>query len=166
MYSWADYAIVIVFVASALFGFWRGFVKEALSLVTWLVAIFLAWKFAWTVEPMLGEWIAAPELKLWAARVVILVLVLIAGGLLAWAVRAFIRVTGLSGPDRLLGALFGLARGALIVGLAVIGIQMAELDQDPWWQQARFRPLGDQLADAVRYYGSIGGQYLREQEIV
>src|SRR5690606_40030873 len=90
MGSWADYAIVIVCAASAVFGLWRGFVKEAFSLVTWLVAILCAWKFSWVVEPMLGEWIAQPGLKLWTARLAVLVLVLIAGGVIGWLVRAIV----------------------------------------------------------------------------
>ena len=166
MASWADYAIVIICTASAVFGLWRGFVKEAFSLVTWLVAIFLAWKFAWVLEPMLGEWIAEPGLKLWAARAGILVLVLIAGGVLGWLVRAVVHTTGLGGMDRLLGGAFGFARGVVIVGLAVIGLELAGLDGDPWWQEARLRPLSNRAADAIRYYGSLGGEYLREQELL
>ena len=166
MLSWADYAIIVVCLASAAFGLWRGFAKEALSLATWLVAIFLAWKFSWLVEPMLERWIAAPELRLWASRALVLILALLAGGVVAWLVRELIRHTGLSGPDRALGGVFGLARGVLIVGLAVIGLQLAGLDQDPWWQQARLRPIGDRIAEGIRYYGSLGGAYLRDQEIV
>jgi membrane protein required for colicin V production len=166
MLTWADYAIVFTCAASAVFGLWRGFVKEAFSLATWLAAIFLAWKFAWVLDPMLGEWIAEPGLKLWAARAAILILVLIAGGLIGWAVRAVVHTTGLGGMDRLLGGAFGFARGVLIVGLAVIGLELAGLDQDPWWQESRLRPLANQVADGVRYYGSLGSAYLREQEIV
>ncbi|MFO7286003.1 MAG: CvpA family protein [Gammaproteobacteria bacterium] len=166
MGSWADYAIVIVCAASAVFGLWRGFVKEAFSLVTWLVAILCAWKFSWVVEPMLGEWIAQPGLKLWTARVAVLVLVLIAGGLVGWLVRAIVHTTGLGGVDRILGGAFGFVRGVVIVGLAVIGLQLSGLDQDPWWQEARLRPLSSRVADAIRYYGSLGGEYLREQELL
>ena len=164
MLTWADYAIVITCAASGLFGLWRGFVKEAFSLATWLVAIFLAWKFAWVLEPMLGDWITEPGLKVWAARAAILILALIAGSLIGWFVRALIHTTGLGGMDRLLGGAFGVARGVLLVGLAVMGLELAGLDQDPWWQQARFRPWANQVAEGIRYYGSIGSAYLREQE--
>jgi membrane protein required for colicin V production len=166
MLSSADYAIIAVCGLSAVFGLWRGFVREAFSLVTWLVAIFLAWRFAWVLEPMLAEWIAEPGLRLWAARIVILLLALIVGGLISRAIRAVVHFTGLGGMDRLLGGAFGLARGVLIVGLAVIGLEMAGLHQDPWWQEARLRPLSNRVAEGIRYYGSIGSAYLREQEIV
>jgi membrane protein required for colicin V production len=83
----------------------------------------------------------------------------------SWLARTLIRATGLSGLDRLLGGAFGLVRGALIVGLVVIGLQSAGLDQDPWWQQARLKPYGDRVATGIRYYAELGSRYLQEQEL-
>jgi len=164
--SWADLFIILICVASSAFGFWRGFAKEALSLATWLAAIWLAWRFTWMVEPMLGTWEAMPELRVWAARIIIFVVVLVAGGLVAWSVRALIRQTGLTSTDRTLGGLFGLARGALIVGLAVIGMELMGIDSDPWWQEASLRPLSTQIAEGIRYYAELGNRYLLEQDLV
>jgi membrane protein required for colicin V production len=162
--SWIDYAILAIAVASAAFGFWRGFVKEAIALVTWLVAILLAWQGAWIVEGRLGEWTAAPELRIWAARAIIFIAVLIAGGLLAWLMRALIRSTGLSSTDRALGALFGLARGALLAGLIAIVIDLAELDDESWWAGARLRPFCEQVAQGIIYYARLGRQYLEGED--
>lgn len=134
--------------------------------MTWLAAIWLAWRFTWLVEPMLGEWVAAPELKIWAARIVIFVIVLVAGGLVAWFVRELIRHTGLSSTDRTLGGLFGLARGALIIGLMAIGVQLLGMQGDPWWQESRLRPYCDRIAEGIRYYAELGGRYLEEQDLV
>lgn len=64
---WADALIVLICILSGVVGFWRGFAKEAVSLATWLAAIWLAWRFTWLIEPMLGDWLAQPELKLWTA---------------------------------------------------------------------------------------------------
>jgi membrane protein required for colicin V production len=161
--TWADYLIIFICFASAAFGFWRGFAKEALALASWLAAIWLAWRIGSLIEPMLGEWTAAPELRIWAARAIILVVVLVAGGLIAWFARALVRHTGLSSTDRSLGALFGLARGLLIVGLGAIGIELLGLDADSWWQDAKLRPLSDQIAEGIRYYAELGGQFLDEQ---
>ncbi|HEX6995583.1 MAG TPA: CvpA family protein [Gammaproteobacteria bacterium] len=166
MLTWADYAIIATCVGSAAFGLFRGFVKEAFSLVTWLAAILAAWKLAWVLDPMLGAWIAEPGLRLWIGRAAILILVLIAGGLIGWVLRALVHTTGLGGMDRLLGGAFGFARGVLIVGLAVIGLETAGLDGDAWWLESRLRPLSSRVAEGIRYYGSLGSAYLREQEIV
>ncbi len=164
--SWADFAILLVFLASTLFGLWRGFAREALSLATWLAAIWLAWRFSWIVEPWLGEWNAVPELKIWAARAIVFVLVLIAGGVAMWLTSALIRHTGLTGTDRTLGGIFGFARGALIFGLIVIGLELFGLDENGWWQQAAFREYGDQIASGIRYYAEIGARYAEQYELV
>lgn len=161
-----DYVIVAVCIISAGLGFLRGFTKEALSLVTLLAAIWLAWRFAWVVEPYLGDWAGTPDARIWVGRIVIFILVLALGALASWLARTLIKATGLSGLDRLLGGVFGLARGALIVGLVVIGLQSAGLDQDPWWQQARLKPYGDRVAAGIRYYAEIGSRFLQEQELV
>ena len=164
--SWVDLLIIVGCFASAAFGAWRGLAKEALSLVTWLAAIWIAWRFTWLVEPMLGEWVVAPELKIWVARAVIFVLVLAGGGLIAWLVREIIKHTGLSNTDRVLGSLFGFGRGAIIVGLGVIVLQLSGLDEDPWWQEAKLRPYGDRIAEGIRHYAALGSRYLQEQDLV
>ncbi|MCZ6498582.1 MAG: CvpA family protein [Gammaproteobacteria bacterium] len=158
--SWVDWLIVLGCLGSAGFGFWRGFAQEALSVIVWLAAIWLAWRFTWVIEPLLGNWVVAPELKIWVARAVIFLLILILGGLIGWFVRELMRHTGLKGTDRVLGSLFGLVRGVLIVGLAVIILEFMGLDQDPWWQEARLGSFGERVAGGIRYYAALGSSYL------
>jgi membrane protein required for colicin V production len=152
--------IVVGCLGSAGFGFWRGFAQEALSVIIWLAAIWLAWRFTWVIEPLLGDWVVAPELKIWAARAVIFLLILIAGGLLAWFVRELLRHSGLNSTDRLLGSLFGFVRGVIIVGLVVIGLEYAGLDQDPWWQEAKLSPYSERVAGGIRYYAALGSRLI------
>jgi len=161
-----DYVIVFLSLISVAVGVWRGFTTEALSLVTLLAAIALAWTFAGRLEPSLGSWASSVEVRLWAARVIIFVAVLVIGGLVSWLARKFVRHTGLSGLDRTLGAAFGLARAAVLVGLAVIVLQFAELDQESWWQEAQLRPYAERVAAAVKYYAELGTRYLQEQPAV
>jgi membrane protein required for colicin V production len=158
-----DYVIVFLVLVSSLVGIWRGFTTEALSLVTLLAAIGLAWTFAGAVEPALGNWVSEAEVRLWAARFIIFVSVLLIGGLVSWLARKLVRHSGLTGLDRTLGAAFGLLRAAVVVGLAVIVLQFAELDQEPWWQEARLRPYAERVAVAVKYYAELGTRYLQEQ---
>ncbi len=161
-----DYLIVGGCLVSAGIGFWRGFTKEALSLITLLAAIWLAWRFAFVVEPYLGDWAGGADARIWAARVIVFVLVLVAGALISWLARMLIRHSGLSGVDRLFGAVFGLLRAAVLVGLAVIVLEMAGMDQDRWWQQARLKPYADRAAAAVRYYAELGTRYLEDRQVV
>jgi len=160
--------LVIVFLAliSALVGVWRGFAVESLSLLTLLAAIGLAWTFAGTLEPALGSWASAVEVRLWTARVIIFVIVLVIGGLVSWVARKLIRHTGLSGLDRTLGAAFGVVRAAVLLGLSVIVLQFVEVDQESWWQDARLRPYAERIAEAVKYYAELGTRYLQEQPAI
>jgi membrane protein required for colicin V production len=161
-----DYVILLLTLVSVVVGVWRGFTTEALSLITLLAAIALAWTFAGALEPSLGSWVSAVEVRLWTARVIIFVAVLVIGGLVSWLARKLVRHTGLSGLDRTLGAGFGLLRAALLIGLAVIVLQFAELDQESWWQGARLRPYAESVAAAVKYYAELGTRYLQEQPAV
>jgi|KBSMisStaDraftv2_1062788.scaffolds.fasta_scaffold44955_2 membrane protein required for colicin V production len=156
-----DYIILLVLVVSAGVGVWRGFVKEALSLLTLLVAIWLAWRFATLVAPKLSNWAADQDVRIWIARGIIFALALIVGALVSWLARQLIRHTGLSGVDRMLGAAFGFARGVLIVGLLVLALDFLDLDQDGWWQSARFRPYAEQVAAAVKKYAELGTRYVQ-----
>lgn len=158
-----DYVILFLALVSAAVGVWRGFTTEALSLITLLAAIGLAWTFAGQLEPSLGGWASAVEVRLWAARLIIFVSVLVIGGLISWLARKLIRHSGLSGLDRTLGAAFGLLRAAVLVGLAVIVLQFAELDQESWWREARLRPHAERAATAVKYYAELGTRYLQQQ---
>src|SRR5688500_2790271 len=137
-----------------------------MSIITLLAAIGLAWTFAGQLEPRLGEWAPAGEVRLWVARVIIFVVVLVIGGLVSWVARKLIRHTGLSGLDRTLGGAFGVLRAAVLLGLSVIVLQYVEIDQEPWWQEARLRPHAERIAEAVKYYAELGSRYLQEQPAI
>ena len=157
----ADLVIVLVCVVSAGIGVWRGFVKEALSLLTLLAAIWLAWRFANVFAPTLANWASNPEVRVWVARVIVFALAIVVGAAVSWAARQVIRHTGLSGVDRMLGGAFGFVRGVLIVGLLVLVLDFMALDQRDWWQTARLRPYAEQVAAAVKKYAELGTRYVQ-----
>ena len=66
------------------------------------------------------------------------------------------------GLDRMLGAVFGLVRGAEIVGFSVMLAQAAELDAEPWWQVSRLLPIGENMADVLRGYVDAGREIIEE----
>ncbi len=141
-----DMLIVGVIAMSALIGLFRGFFPELLSLLTWVVAVWTGWNFSDLVEPYLTGKLNSPFLELWVSRGVIFVAVLLIGGLIGQLVALLIRKTGLSGTDRSLGLLFGLVRGVVIFGVAVLFAGMLDLSDEPWWQDSQAIPYGERVA--------------------
>lgn len=145
-----DYALLAVVALSTLVGLLRGFFREAMSLLIWVGAIWLAGRFAADVAPYLVEYIGSAPLRLWAARGLLLVGVLIAGGILTSLLAMALRGSALGGTDRAVGMVFGLARGLLLAGLAIVVMQLAGLSDEPWWQQSKLIPYAAPVADALR----------------
>jgi membrane protein required for colicin V production len=146
----ADVLILLVLLASTIFGLLRGFVREAVSLVFWLVAIWAAWKFGPLIEPHLGGLLADPAVSPWVGRLVVLILVLLVGTIVGLLMRHFTSSVGLGPLDRVLGLLFGLVRGSVLVGLMIIGAELVHLNHEPWWTQSKLVPYGETMGDWLR----------------
>lgn len=158
----ADYLILGVLVISLLLGFFRGFLREAISLIAWLGGLWLAWRFAYLVEPHLGGLVAEPPASTWVARALIFVGVILVGWLVASLLAYFIR-PGLSLLiDRLLGLFFGLVRGAVVLAVLVILGQIAELDDVAWWRESRLMPHVVDFAGWVQSFAAAGRGYLED----
>lgn len=149
----ADYIIVGVVAVSVILGVVRGFVREAVALLSWLIGIWVAWRFSGFLHPYLGGALESPEQKAWAARVIILVLVLLAGALIG-AILGWVTNTaaGLSILDRVLGFVFGLTRGALLVGVGVMVGHALELHGESWWKRATLMPYAEYVGDWLEDY--------------
>ncbi len=158
-----DYLLTGAVLLSMLFGSVRGFLRESVALLGWLVGLWLAWRYAGHVEPYLGGALAGTPLQVWVARMLVLLAVVMAGWLLGSLLSYIVQRSGLTlGVDRLLGAIFGLVRGAVIVGFAVMLGQAAELDGEPWWRASRLLPLGENMADVLRGYVETGREIIGE----
>jgi membrane protein required for colicin V production len=158
-----DYIIAAAVGLSVLFGAVRGFLRESVALLGWLVGLWLAWRYAYVVEPYLGGALDGTELQSWAARAIVLLAVVtaswIVGGMLSWLVQR----SGLTlGVDRLLGGLFGLVRGAVIVGFVVMLGQAAELQGEGWWRESKLMPLGQEMASVLRGYVGTGSKLVTD----
>lgn len=135
--NWADWAIIGILALSSGIGLIRGFVKEALSLVVWVAAVIIAKTFSPQLAVLLKDAIETPSLRQLTAFAILFVLTLLIGAMANYLVGALVKITGLSGTDRLLGVLFGVARGFLIVMLIIVFLpSILAVDQDPWWQES------------------------------
>ncbi len=158
-----DYCLAATVLLSMVFGAVRGFLRESVALLGWLVGLWLAWRYAYVVEPFLGGAIAGTELQTWAARIIVLIAVVIVSWLLGGLLDYLVQRSGLTlGVDRLLGALFGLVRGAVIVGFAVMLGQAAQLGSESWWRDSRILPLGEEMSSVLRGFVEAGRQLVEE----
>ena len=146
-FTWVDWAIIAVIAVSSLISLRRGFFKEALSLLTWIVAGVVAWMFGGALSQHLDGFIDTPSMRVIAACAILFVVTLLVGALINFLIGELIRVTGLSGTDRFLGMVFGAARGALLVVVLVGLVSLAPVQQDQWWQQSTLLPHFLMVAD-------------------
>ena len=144
-----DIVIAIAALASVGVGWFRGIVKEAMSIAALLVAIWAAMHLGPYASGWLGGTMDSTELQLWAGRFLVFVVILAVGALLGWGVSKIVHLSGLSGTDRALGGSFGLIRAILLLGLFVLGGRYTGFDADLWWLESRFIPYGEYVADWI-----------------
>jgi membrane protein required for colicin V production len=154
-----DYIILAIIVISAVMGLVRGLLREAIAVITWFLAIVLAWIFAPSLEPLLGGILEGSPLRIWAARTIIFVGVLLLGGAISVVLGHYVRVSMFAGMDKFLGFVFGIIRGVVIVGAFTIVIQAMRMDEDPRWKNSRLMPYASGVASALR--GIVGEQLER-----
>jgi membrane protein required for colicin V production len=146
----ADYVIVAAILLSAVIGAARGFLREAISFAAWVIALFVAWHFSDLVEPHLGGLLAGSDVRPWAARVIIVLLLLVLGSVVGALLAHFVRLSIFSGTDRLLGFAFGMLRGFVLLGVFVILGQLLRLQGELWWGHSTLIPYGESIANGVR----------------
>jgi len=146
---WVDFAIIGIIALSAVIGLARGFIREVLSLAIWVVAVFAAWTFHRPLAEQLTPWLSTPSVRIGVAFIILVLVVLILGAILGQILTTLIEKTGLTGTDRLLGVVFGAARGALLVAVLVYLAALTPMPDDPWWKESQlighFQTLADRM---------------------
>jgi len=145
-----DYFVLLAIVVSAAVGAMRGFLREAVALGAWVVALFIAWHFSDLIAPHLGGLMSGSTVRPWAARVIIVVLVLLIGAAVGAMLAHFVRLSIFSGMDRLLGFAFGIVRGFVLLGVFVILGQLLRLQDETWWRHSMLIPYGESIANGLR----------------
>ena len=129
---------------SVIIGIVRGFVKEAISIAALLFAIWAALYFGPGIGEISDSWITSEELQMWFGRILVFAVILSLGGLLGWGISKLVRLSVLSGMDRLAGSIFGAARGVLLVALFIIGGEFAGFGK---------RRIGREVRDQASGFG-------------
>ncbi len=145
-----DYAVFAIVGFSVLLSIIRGLVREVLALAAWAIAFVVAWLFGGELAALMPDEIPTMELRLLAGFATVFFLVLLAMSLVAVAASQLVKSAGLSVEDRMFGAVFGLARGLLVVMALVLAAGATSLPAEPVWREATLRPLLERAALGVR----------------
>lgn len=156
--NWADWTIIAIIAISSLMSLRRGFVREAISLLTWVSAFVLARLFSPSLSVLLESYVVTPSLRLLAAFAILFIITLIAGALVGALFSALVNATGLTSSDRVLGMGFGAVRGGLVVVVIVALLGMTPAVQDHWWTESELIPHFVLLEDWTRRVASDVGE--------
>src|SRR5512147_4782 len=134
--SWLDYAAAGVFAGSLVLGAWRGLVREVLSILGWVIAFLAANLLAGPLGPAMPQAIPTPELRVAAAYVAVFVGSLLVTSLVGLLLSKIVKAVGLGGVDRALGAVFGAARGLLILLAAAMLAGLTSAPRQGYWRDS------------------------------
>ena len=135
-----DWAVIGTVVLSMLLAYVRGFTRELIALLAWVLGFFAALAFSPIVGAWLPEFGGTPVLRYIVAFVALMILAIVLGALVAWPLSTVIRKSGLGFVDRFLGALFGVVRGGVVVLAFVLVAGLTTLPRQDWWQNAALAP--------------------------
>ena len=148
--SWLDLVILGVIALSALISLIRGFVKESISLVTWIVAGVLAFRYFSPMASLLEPCVESPTVRNVAGFGILFVVTLIIGAVVNFIMSQLVSKTGLSGTDKALGVVFGAARGVLIVTMIVLLASLTPMPEASWWQDSVTVDFFQQIAEWLK----------------
>lgn len=134
--NWADWALIVIISLSSLMSLRRGFIREALSLVTWVVAFVVARSFHLHAQTLLVGVVDQPVLRVIAAFCGLFIGTLLIGAGINFVVAALIRITGLTPLDRILGVFFGLTRGLVLTVVMIAVLRLSPLAESDWWKSS------------------------------
>lgn len=150
--NWVDYSFLVIIAISVVISIWRGFTKEALSLAGWIIAFWIAMVFAADLGHLLDSYISEPSMRLAVGFAILFLATLLLAALVNHLASELIKKTGLSGTDRMIGVLFGVGRGVLVIAVLVLIGGLTPLPQDSWWQQSGLMHYFQDIAVWLRNY--------------
>lgn len=139
-----DFTVIAILAVSLLFGLLRGLVYEVLSLIGWPIAFVLSKLFAGSIAPMMPG--PQESVRMILAYTVVFISALILWGVLAWLISRLAKAVGLGLMDRILGGLFGLLRGVLVVLVLVWLAGLTRIPEQPFWRAAQMSRTAEDTA--------------------
>lgn len=151
VFNQVDIVILIITVLSSAFGLWRGLIKEVLSLLTWVAALLVSRVYSEPLAGLMTGMIDNDGIRYVSAFAILFVIVMMLGTFLNFLISKLLNVTGLKFADRLLGAVFGVARGVIIV-LVILFVASMFASETQLWQQSQLIPYGMDLIEKSQVF--------------
>jgi len=145
-----DYAVLLIIALSVTLSIIRGAVRDVLSLAAWILAFWAAQTYTVEFAALLPESLSNTSLRLMSGFAVVFLSVLLVMSLVAVLCSKLVKASGLSLADRSLGAVFGLARGFLMVLILVLLAGLTSLPKQPTWKNALFSSQLERVATYVK----------------
>jgi len=145
-----DIIVLAIIGVSVVWGVFRGLVREVLALVAWVVAFLVANLLAPDAAKLLPQAIASEEIRLLVSFVVVFIVVLVGLSVLAILASKLIKIVGLGPADRVVGGVFGLARGVLVVMILVLLAGLTTLPRQSTWRDAALRGPLEACAEYIK----------------
>lgn len=148
----ADAAILTVALLSAAIGVYRGFIRETLSLIAWILAFWAAFSYAEPASARFAPYIESPQLQVVAAFSALFVVTLLVLSAISYLLYRLLRVSGIVGTDRILGGLFGVVRAVVLVAIVLLLARLTAYPQSVWWKESL---LIEQLHPVVVFFEDL-----------
>jgi len=145
-----DIGCVVVVFVSLLIGYFRGFIRSLLAVLSWVVAAWGTWRYSELLLPYLSDFNLDPALQVIAANIALFFTLLAVTAVLSAVIARMIVIQTMVGGGRTLGAAFGVARGGVIVLALAIVSSFAFVSDAPWWQDSLALSLLEPYVALVR----------------
>lgn len=139
-FNWVDFTIIGIILFSVIIGFFRGFLRETVSLIIWLSAIIVPFKFVDCMQVHLKTWIVSYTIRYVITLIALFLAISIIGIFLNMVIHTLVSKSGLSITDRLLGVFFGAVRGLFIVTVLLMFASVVNIQDSGELAQSRLVP--------------------------
>lgn len=156
---WLDYVLLAIVLLSAIFGIWRGLVREIVAVLTWIVMVIAMLYYAPIFASDLHIVTTSPVAQRYLSYIILFIVIFVLGWILGRLVNGLVMVGGLSFVNRILGGVFGLIRGGVILLLIAYFVSLGAWHNSPLWKQSHIALWLDQVLVVVENHYDVNQQH-------
>lgn len=163
-FNWVDYSILGILGFSVLISLARGFIREAISLATWIIALWVAYKYGHDFGQSVLTMITSDQARSLVGAGILFFGILIVGSLVNFAIGQVVSSTGLSAIDRILGMAFGFIRGVLLIAILMLVGEIMQFNKKTWWTESQLIPQFSALSEWLKGFVPEQFEKLKQKE--